>query len=75
MIDKGYEYQTEGYVLRKTYQRKAITHTGFSVLDRYAWVQSWNVYPIDENRIYSFHTLKQAKAFIIEKDSENEVLA
>ena len=70
MIEKGWEYKTEGYTLKKTYDRKAITHTGFSTLDRHALVQSWNVYPDNEAVIYKFHTLKEAKDFINNKDMD-----
>lgn len=69
MIEKGWEYKTEGYTIKKGYSRKAITHTGFSVLDRYADVQHWTVYPDNEPyRMYHFHTLREAKAFIIGRD-------
>lgn len=68
MVDKGYEYKTAGYTIRKGWSKKAVTHTGFCTLDRYATVQHWTVYPENENRIYQFHTLKEAKAFIISRD-------
>lgn len=68
MVEKGWEYKTVGYTIRKGYSKKAITHTGFSTLDRYADVQHWTVYSETENTIYQFHTLKEAKAFIINRD-------
>jgi hypothetical protein len=70
MIEKGWEYRTAGYTLRKGYDRKAVTHCGFSTLDRYADVQHWSVYPDDEQVVYQFHTLAQAKAFITKRDAE-----
>ena len=69
MVEKGWEYKTEGYIIKKGYDKKALTHTGFSTLDRYGWVQHWNVYPENENRVYQFHTLKDAKNFIINKEA------
>jgi len=70
MIEKGYEYATEGYSIKKSYVRKAVTNTGYSVLDKYGWVQEWRVYPVDENTIYVFRTLKEAKEFILKRDEE-----
>lgn len=72
MIEKGYEYRTDGYVIKKVYQRKAITNTGFSTLNRYANIASWHVYPDNEYVMYEFHTLKEAKEFIIKKDEEKK---
>ena len=68
MVEKGYEYKTNGYTLKKGWYRKNLTNTGHITLDRYGWVQQWTVYPENENRIYQFHTLKEAKAFIISRD-------
>lgn len=68
MVEKGWEYKTAGYKIKKGYTKKAITHTGFATLDRYADVQHWTVYPETGNTIYQFHTLKEAKAFIISRD-------
>lgn len=73
MVEKGWEYKTEGYILKKGYSRKAVTHCGFSVLDRYADVQHWTVYPENENRLYQFHTLREAKAFIVKRDNERSI--
>lgn len=71
MVEKGWEYKTAGYSIKKGYSRKAITHTGHPTLDRYADVQHWTVYPENEPyRIYQFHTLREAKAFIIGRDKE-----
>ena len=70
MVEKGWEYRTEGYSIKKGYSRLAVTHTGFSSLDRYADIQHWTVYPENENRIYQFHTLREAKAFIIGRDMQ-----
>ena len=69
MIEKGFEYATAGYRIKKSYRRVAKTHCGFSTLDRYGWEQEWNVYPENERIIYSFHTLKEAKAFIENKEA------
>lgn len=68
IVEKGWEYKTEGYSIKKGYSKKAVTHTGFSTLDRYANTQHWSVYPENENTIYQFRTLKEAKAFIIGRD-------
>ena len=64
MVEKGYEYRTDGYTVKKTWQRKAVTNTGFSTLNRYANVAVWNVYPDDENVVYAFRHLNDAKNFI-----------
>lgn len=72
MVEKGWEYKTNGYVIKKGYDRVATTNTGFSVLDRYGWKRKWSVYPDREKRIYSFSTLKEAKDFVIAQDKEEQ---
>ena len=65
MVDKGYEYRTEGFTIKKSYVRQALTHTGFCTLDRYGWVQKWTIYPDDRTQpLRTYHTLKEAKAYI-----------
>ena len=70
MVEKGWEYRTDGYTIKKGYDRKAITHTGYSTLDRYGWIRKWKVYPDEKKVIYTFKTLKEAKQFISNKDRE-----
>ena len=68
MVEKGWEYRTDGYTIKKSYVRKAVTNTGFATLNRYADVQQWSVYPDNENMIYVFGTLAKAKEFIVGRD-------
>lgn len=69
MVDKGYEYKVEGMdvTLKKKWRRVAVTHTGHVTLDRYADKSFWYVYGLDDNIIYEFHKLADAKAFVISK--------
>ena len=68
MIDKGFEYATEGYRIKKHYTRKALNNTGFSTLNRYGYVAEWCVYPESEHKIYVFRKLADAKKFILNRE-------
>lgn len=68
MVEKGWEYRTDGYKIKKGYDRKCVTNVGFITLNRYAYVRYWAVYPNNENTIYKFSKLSDAKAFIISRD-------
>ena len=71
IIEKGYEYKTEGYTIKKGQHREIKVNTGFVTLNSYKWVSDWTVFPEDgKHIIYRFHTLKQAKDFIIGRDQE-----
>ena len=70
MIEKGQEYMTEGYTIRKVYERVNKTNCGHSVLDRYGYQARWVVYQDGEPRCNSFAHLKDAKQFILKRDLE-----
>ena len=72
MVEKSWEYRTDGYIIKKGYDRVNRTRTGHCTLDRYGWEQTWTVYPDPDkdNRIYIFHTLKEAKQYIIDKEGK-----
>lgn len=66
MIEKGWHYATvDGNInIKKSYRRECVLKTAFNCNNRYADVQHWTVYGLKENRIYSFHTLKEAQQFV-----------
>ena len=68
MVEKGWEYRTDGYTIKKGYERKCVLRTVFNVKNRYADVRYWTVYPNEGNTIYKFSKLSDAKAFIISRD-------
>ena len=68
MVEKGWEYKTDGYVIKKGYEKKRVLRTAFGVMDRWADVRYWMVYPNDSNTIYKFSKLSDAKAFIVSRD-------
>lgn len=70
MVEKGWEYRTDGYTIKKGYDRVNLTHTGHCTLDRYGWKQKWTVYSDKDNCLYVFHTLKEAKQYIIDKEDK-----
>jgi len=69
MVDKGYEYATEDglYTLRKSWVKtKEKGDYASSLLAPTKTVTKWNVFPKEENRIYSFNSLAEAKNFVKE---------
>ena len=69
MVEKGWEYRTDGYTIKKGYKHINLTNTGHPTLDRYGWEQYWMVYPDDKVKpLHSFHTLKEAKQFIVDQE-------
>ena len=74
MVEKGWEYKVvdTDIQIKKSYQRKRTTNTGFSTLDNYRDTAVWTVYGLDEHTIYTFGQLKNAKKFVAEKLWERE---
>ena len=70
MIQKGYEYATEGYTISKFYDLVNTTNCGHSVLDHYRRVARWIVHQDGEPRCWTFPHLADAKRFILTRDQQ-----
>jgi hypothetical protein len=69
MIEKGYEYHAEnGVVIKKDWQRVAVTNTGYACLDKYVTKGVWYVLGLKADNgfpcVYVFDKLAEAKAYI-----------
>lgn len=70
MVEKGWEYKTEGYTIKKGWERVNLTNTGHCTLDRYGDRQYWMIYPDDKTQpLRKVHTLREAKQYIIDKEA------
>lgn len=68
MVDKGYKYASEDgkITLVKDWRRVCTVETVHHCMDKYEWRSDWNIYGLEENVIYSRHTLNEAKRFVEE---------
>ncbi len=69
MVEKGWEYRTDGYTIKKGWERVNLTNTGHITLDRYGDRQYWVIYPDDAKQpLIKVHTLREAKQYIVNND-------
>ena len=68
MIDKGYKYATEdgSITLVKDWYKVRTIETVHHCMDKYEERTRWSIYGLEENVIYSRHTLNEAKRFVEE---------